>query len=128
MKIQDSLLYVGLSDCSINVWDLLTLQLIRSFQFGDNNFDEILSLDIYDNCIYKGSSSTGLIKLSILNHQFISDKILMSLEIEDGVINAVKIFPWMMIKFIYFLVPVNHYLYGISRQVNLLRINVMIKI
>ena len=52
----------------------------------------------------------------------------MSLEIEDGVINAVKIFPWMMIKFIYFLVPVNHYLYGISRQVNLLRINVMIKI
>lgn len=93
MKIQDSLLYVGLSDCSINVWDLLTLQLIRSFQFGDNNFDEILSLDIYDNCIYKGSSSTGLIKLSILNHQFISDKILMSLEIEDGVINAVKIFP-----------------------------------
>ena len=52
MKVQDSLLYVGLGDCSINVWDLVTLQMIRSFQFG-GNYDEVLSLDVYNNSILK---------------------------------------------------------------------------
>ncbi|EMG47843.1 DUG2 Probable di- and tripeptidase DUG2 [Candida maltosa Xu316] len=89
MKIQDSLLYVGLGDCSINVWDLLTLQMIRSFQF-EENIDEVLNLDVHHNSIFKVSSS-GLIKLS-MNSQNKSDAVLMSVQAEDGFINAVKTF------------------------------------
>ena len=92
MKVQDSLLYVGLGDCSINVWDLVTLQMIRSFQFG-GNYDEVLSLDVYNNSIFKACSSSGLVKLSTMtNSSNLSDGIMMSVPEEDGIINAVKTF------------------------------------
>ncbi|ODV81396.1 Metalloexopeptidase [Suhomyces tanzawaensis NRRL Y-17324] len=72
MSIQDYLLYVGLSDSSINVWDLSTFQLVRSFHFKDPeatstklSYDEVLSLGIYNDCIFKASNLGGLVKFTI---------------------------------------------------------------
>lgn len=69
MSIQDSYLYVGLSEPCINVWDLMTFQLIRSIHFSNsqqvkNNYDEVLSLGIYNDCIFKASNLGGLVKFS----------------------------------------------------------------
>ncbi|RCK56618.1 putative di- and tripeptidase DUG2 [Candida viswanathii] len=93
MKIQGSLLYVGLGDCSINVWDLMTLQMIRSFRFS-GNYDEVLSLDVYNNCIFKACSSSGLVKFSTMAHSsnVCDGIIMMSVPDEDGIINAVRTF------------------------------------
>lgn len=93
MKIQGSLLYVGLGDCSINVWDLMTFQMIRSFQFG-SNYDEVLSLDVYNNSIFKACSSSGLVKLCTMGNSTNSSDggIIMINPIQDGIINAVKTF------------------------------------
>lgn len=60
-------LYVGMSDSTINVWDLTTFQLIRSFHFNspDSSNDEVLSLGIYNDCIFKASNVGGLVKLTL---------------------------------------------------------------
>lgn len=75
MSIQDSYLYVGLSNSSINVWDLMTYQLIRSFHFVDqnaddnsNSYDEVLSLGIFNGCIFKASNSGGLVKFTLKSY------------------------------------------------------------
>lgn len=70
MSIQDSYLYVGLSEPCINVWDLMTSQLIRSIHFSNeqnfnNKYDEVLSLGIYNDCIFKASNLGGLIKFTL---------------------------------------------------------------
>lgn len=66
MSIQDCL-YVGLSDSTINVWDLSTFQLVRSFQFTpkDKSHDEVLSIGIYNDCIFKASNLGGLVKFTL---------------------------------------------------------------
>lgn len=95
MSIQDSYLYVGLTDSTINVWDLMTFQLIRSFHFihddyqprskltsssdvsvlnstpskiQKNSYDEVLSLGIFNDCIFKASNLGGLIKFTLKNY------------------------------------------------------------
>lgn len=67
MHVTDSAVFVGLSDSSINSWDLTTLQLTRSFRFisGGPSDDEILSLCIYNGCIYKATNLGGLCKFTI---------------------------------------------------------------
>lgn len=97
MSIQDSYLYVGLSNSTINVWDLMTFQLIRSFHFvhdtdinvatssasSENSTsvstptssscsDEILSMAIFNDCIFKVSNLGGLIKFTLNNYQHIN--------------------------------------------------------
>lgn len=106
MSIQDSYLYVGLSNSTINVWDLMTFQLIRSFHFVNESSenaditpvtssssnvdkshvhsmngsgsttsssnDEILSLGIFNDCIFKASNLGGLIKFTLKNYQQIN--------------------------------------------------------
>lgn len=68
MSIQNYL-YVGLSNSTINVWDLATLQLVRSFHFTNNNNDhnEVLSLGIHNGCIFKASNFGGLVKFTFKN-------------------------------------------------------------
>lgn len=73
MSIQDFYLYVGLSDSTINVWDLMTSQLIRSFHFtsendGNSSYDEVLSLGIYNDCIFKASNLGGLVKFTLKSY------------------------------------------------------------
>lgn len=72
MSIQDSYLYVGLSNSTINMWDLMTLQLIRSFHFlpasEASSYDEVLSLSIFNGCIFKASNLGGLIKFTLKSH------------------------------------------------------------
>lgn len=75
MTIQDSYIYAGLSNSTINVWDLCTLQLIRSFKYCNDEVnarermsDEILSLGIHNNCIFKASNKGGLSKLTLKLH------------------------------------------------------------
>lgn len=78
MAIQDSYIYAGLSNSTINVWDLCTFQLIRSFKYCDDNYtgddeesfdnDEILSLGIHNHCIFKASNKGGLSKLTLKLH------------------------------------------------------------
>lgn len=67
MHVTDSSIYVGLCDSSINAWDLTTFQLTRSFHFvsGNDNEDEILSLCIYNGCIYKATNMGGLGKFTL---------------------------------------------------------------
>ncbi|CAI5757816.1 unnamed protein product [Candida verbasci] len=79
MCIYDSLLYVGLGDSNINVWDLMTLQMIRTFQCEDQ---EVLSLDIYNDSLYK--ACTGLYKMSMKSTDCI--------KMETEIINTTKIF------------------------------------
>ena len=76
MSLQDSHLYVGLSDSTINVWDLSTFQLIRSFNFtnehdGKTGFNEVLSLGIHNDCIFKASNIGGLVKFTLKNYPII---------------------------------------------------------
>ncbi|KAK6460923.1 Metalloexopeptidase [Scheffersomyces coipomensis] len=70
MKIVNSYLYVGLGDSTINVWDLMTFQLIRSFHFesNDSSYDEVLSLCIYNDCIFKASNLGGLVKFNLKSY------------------------------------------------------------
>ncbi|KAK6198727.1 Metalloexopeptidase [Scheffersomyces amazonensis] len=77
MSIQNSYLYVGLSDSTINVWDLMTFQLIRSFHFesNDSSYDEVLSLCIYNDCIFKASNLGGLVKFNLKSYPVNSDQI-----------------------------------------------------
>lgn len=67
MLVTDSSIYVGLSDSSINAWDLTTFQLTRSFHFISNNNDEseILSLCIHNGCLYKATNTGGLCKFTL---------------------------------------------------------------
>lgn len=67
MHISDSSIYVGLSDSTINVWDLTTFQLTRSFHFisDQDKQDEVLSLSIVDDCIYKATNMGGLCKFPL---------------------------------------------------------------
>ncbi|CUM64556.1 uncharacterized protein PRCAT00002163001 [Priceomyces carsonii] len=74
MTVQNSYLYLGLCDSSLKVWDLMTLQLIRSFEFTSDSdtdaenrttYDEVLSLGICNDCIFKASNLGGLIKFSL---------------------------------------------------------------
>lgn len=68
MYVLDSSIYVGLSDSSINSWDLTTLQSTRSFHFtsdSEKQNEEILSLCIHDGCIYKASNAGGLCKFRL---------------------------------------------------------------
>lgn len=70
MTMQDSFLFLGLSDSSIKVWDLSTFQLVRSYAFSSesekpDSYDEVLSLGIYNNCIFKSSNIGGLIKFTL---------------------------------------------------------------
>lgn len=96
MSIQDSYLYVGLSEPCINVWDLMTFQLVRSIHFSTplqskNSYDEVLSLGIYNDCIFKASNLGGLIKFTsksnppnvTANDHLNSDKSSMVLITED---------------------------------------------
>lgn len=75
MHVSDSSIYVGLCDSVINAWDLTTFQFTRSFHFvsGSENEDEILSLCIYNGCIYKATNMGGLCKFA-LRHG-VSDKL-----------------------------------------------------
>lgn len=75
MTLQDSYLYVGLSNSTINVWDLTTFQLIRSFNFINEDetgqsslYNQVLSLGIYNDCIFKASNIGGLIKFKLKNY------------------------------------------------------------
>ncbi|KAK6457652.1 Metalloexopeptidase [Scheffersomyces xylosifermentans] len=73
MSIQGSHLYVGRIDSTINVWDLMTSQLIRSFHFtgetkGNSSYDEVLSLGIYNDCIFKASNLGGLVKFTLKSY------------------------------------------------------------
>ncbi|SGZ56288.1 CIC11C00000002344 [Sungouiella intermedia] len=67
MHVTDSSIYVGLCDSSINAWDLTTFQLTRSYRFisGNDSGDEILSLCIYNGCIYKATNMGGLCKFTL---------------------------------------------------------------
>lgn len=67
MHISDSSVYVGLSDSTINVWDLTTFQLTRSFHFisDQGRNDEVLSLSIINDCIYKATNMGGLCKFPL---------------------------------------------------------------
>ncbi|KAI5953412.1 hypothetical protein KGF54_002784 [Candida jiufengensis] len=91
MTIQDSLLYVGLGDSCINVWDLMTLQMIRSFVFNEDEMNEVLSLGVHNDALYKACSSSGLVKLT-MKHRNVSDSVSMSSLKEDGIINTVTTF------------------------------------
>ncbi|ODV65042.1 glutathione degradosome [Hyphopichia burtonii NRRL Y-1933] len=73
MSIQDSYLYVGLTDSTINVWDLMTFQLISVInstpsKIQKNSYDEVLSLGIFNDCIFKASNLGGLIKFTLKNY------------------------------------------------------------
>ncbi|EGW35308.1 uncharacterized protein SPAPADRAFT_146412 [Spathaspora passalidarum NRRL Y-27907] len=111
MSVQGSLLYVGLGNSCVNVWDLTTLQLIRSFHFSaelrehphlqrnhnlhqkQHQDNEVLSLAIYNDSIFKACSHSGLIKLAMKSKNVsLHDSILMSVEEEDGIINTVTVF------------------------------------
>ncbi|CAK9438488.1 uncharacterized protein LODBEIA_P27120 [Lodderomyces beijingensis] len=91
MTIQDSLLYVGLGDSYINVWDLMTLQLIRSFQFEDSGINEVLSLGVYGDSLFKACATSGLVKLT-MKYRDVANSVIMSPIADHGVINTVKIF------------------------------------
>lgn len=70
MSVLQAYLYVGLSDSSVNVWDLTTTQLVRSIHFEKSSlkYDEVLSLGIYNNCIFKASNLGGLYKYTLKNY------------------------------------------------------------
>ena len=77
--VHDSYIYAGLLDSTIMVWDLCTLQLIRSFRYTDGGageaervaapalrgHHEILGLGIHNHCIYKASNRGGLTQLTL---------------------------------------------------------------
>lgn len=67
MNVSDSSIYVGLCNSNINAWDLTTLQLTRSYRFisGREKHDEILSLCIYNGCIFKATNMGGLCKFTL---------------------------------------------------------------
>ncbi|GEQ68361.1 hypothetical protein JCM33374_g2029 [Metschnikowia sp. JCM 33374] len=68
MHVKDSSIYVGLGNSSINAWDLTTFQLTRSFDFvcdDENKNDEVLSLCIFNDCIYKATNEGGLCKFAL---------------------------------------------------------------
>ncbi|KAG7661043.1 uncharacterized protein J8A68_005415 [[Candida] subhashii] len=103
MTIHQSLLYVGMGNGNVNVWDLTTLQLIRSFQFGellpgknnirDQSFHEVLSLQISGDSLFKACSNAGLIKITMKSNNVVAqDSVLMSVKEEDGIINTIKTF------------------------------------
>lgn len=75
MHVCDSSIYVGLSNSSINAWDLTTSQLTRSFHFisETDKHDEILSLCIYNDYIYKATNNGGLCKFP-LKHDLHGDE------------------------------------------------------
>lgn len=62
MYVCGSSIYLGLVDSSINIWDLTTYQLTRSFHFNSSSKknDEILSLCIFNGFIYKATNRGGL--------------------------------------------------------------------
>ncbi|KAI3407045.2 hypothetical protein KGF56_000133 [Candida oxycetoniae] len=91
MTIQNSLLYVGLGDSFINVWDLMTLQMIRSFQFEDCGMNEVLSIGVHNDSLFKACTTSGLVKLT-MKYKDVSNSVLMSRQSEDGVTNTVSIF------------------------------------
>lgn len=67
MTLQDAHLYVGLSDANVNVWDMATYQLVRSFRFSptDGLYDEVLSLGIHQGCVFRATSHGGLAKFAL---------------------------------------------------------------
>lgn len=69
MHVIDSTICVGLSDSTINAWDLTTSQLTRSFKFISTSArtDEVLSLCIHNGCIYKATNMGGLCKFPLKN-------------------------------------------------------------
>lgn len=54
MVVQDSLLYCGLTDGEICIWDLDTCQLIRSVK---SHCDDVLTMSIKGNFMFSGSAS-----------------------------------------------------------------------
>lgn len=76
MHVADLSIYVGLGDSSINAWDLTTYQLTRSFHFitDSEKNDEILSLRIYNGCIYKATNTGGLCKFALTHDPHAEEK------------------------------------------------------
>lgn len=80
MAIHDSYVYVGLSNSCVNAWDLVTNQLVRLFHFETDTedsaeceqlpgrCDEILSVQLHKDCIFKASTKSGLVKFSLRSH------------------------------------------------------------
>lgn len=91
MCLQNSLLYVGVGDSNINVWDLMTLQKIRSFQFTDRELNEVLSIAVHNDALFKACAYSGLVKLT-MKYRDVSNSVLMSPQEEDGVTNTVNVF------------------------------------
>ncbi|KAG0637865.1 hypothetical protein HOY80DRAFT_222734 [Tuber brumale] len=54
MAVNDTMLYCGLTDGEICIWDLDTLQLIRSLK---THCDDVLTMSVMGNCIFSGSAS-----------------------------------------------------------------------
>ncbi|ODV84662.1 hypothetical protein CANARDRAFT_28822 [[Candida] arabinofermentans NRRL YB-2248] len=50
----DSFLYCGLTDGGVKVWDLATLQLIRSYASDEG---DIVSIALYNDCLFKGTNA-----------------------------------------------------------------------
>lgn len=69
MEIYQTYLYAGLSNGTINVWDLLTFQLIKSFTIP--NEPQINSLNVLNNLIIY-STKLGLNILNTRNHKTIN--------------------------------------------------------
>lgn len=98
MTIHESYVYVGLSNSCVNVWDLVTNQLVRSFHFcldkepGETiqeqypgQCDEILSLQLHNDCIFKASTKTGLVKFTL--HSLPTQK----LAVGDAAANSITV-------------------------------------
>lgn len=60
MAVRETLLYCGLTDGDINIWDLDTYQLIRSVK---GHCDDVLTMAVRGNCIFSGSA-TGNTRVS----------------------------------------------------------------
>ena len=54
MAINDTMLYCGLTDGEICIWDLDTMQLIRSLK---THCEDVLTMSVMGNCIFSGSAS-----------------------------------------------------------------------
>lgn len=54
MAVKDTFLYCGLTDGEICIWDLDTMQLIRSIK---SHRDDVLTMCVKGECIFSGSAS-----------------------------------------------------------------------
>lgn len=62
MVVKDTLLYCGLTDGEICIWDLDTLQLVRTVKA---HCDDVLTLSVKGDCIFSGSAS-GYVRVHLL--------------------------------------------------------------